>query len=147
MKNMKLSMKLIGGFIIVAIITLGVGMVGLLGVSNSQQNSHEIRGLEGISSELLQREIDHLNWARKVGKFQRNENMTTLEVEKDSHKCGFGKWYYSDKRKEAETKIPGIASVLAQIDDPHTKLHNSAIELEKLLQKGKAFRGQAITLQ
>ena len=146
MKNIKLSVKLIGGFIIVAVITLVVGMVGWTGVSNSQKVAQDIKGLDDISAELLQREIDHLNWARKVGQFQRNENMTALEVEKDSHKCGFGKWYYSDKRKEAETRIPEIANLLKQMEDPHTKLHNSAVELEKLLQKGKEFRSEAVAL-
>ncbi|OGP70531.1 MAG: hypothetical protein A2Y80_03755 [Deltaproteobacteria bacterium RBG_13_58_19] len=71
--------------------------------------------------------------------------MTTLEVEKDPHKCAFGRWYYSDQRKAAEAKIPELAPLLKQVEDPHTRLHNSAVELEKILQKGKEHRGEALT--
>jgi methyl-accepting chemotaxis protein len=145
MKKMKLSVKLVGGFCVVALITLGVGLVGWMGVSNSQKLSHEMQNLEGINATMLQKEIDHLNWARKVGEFQRDEKMTTLAVQKDPHKCGFGKWFYSENRKEAETKIPELAPLLAQMEGPHTQLHHSAIELEKLLKKGKEFRAQAIS--
>ncbi|MHB8068528.1 MAG: methyl-accepting chemotaxis protein [Desulfobaccales bacterium] len=146
MKNIRLSVKLIGGFIAVAVITLIVGLVGWVGVSDSQKVAREIKGLDGINAELLQREIDHLNWARKVGQFQRDENLTALEVEKDPHKCGFGKWYYSDKRKDAEARIPEIAPLLQQLEEPHAKLHSTAVELEKLLQKGKEFRSEATAL-
>ena len=144
MKNMKLSVKLVGGFIVVAIITLAVGVVGWLGVSNSQKVAQEVKGVSDINTEMLQREIDHLAWARKVGQFQRNENLTVLEVEKDPHKCAFGKWFYGDQRKDAETKVPGMAPLLKQVEDPHNKLHASAAELEKLLQKGKEHRGEAL---
>ena len=144
MKNLKLSVKLMGGFVVVAIITLAVGMAGWLGVSNSQKVAQEVKGVSDINAEMLQREIDHMAWARRVGQFQRNENMTALEVEKDTHKCAFGKWYYGDQRKAAEAKIPGIAPLLKQVEDPHTKLHNSAVELEKILQKGKEHRGEAL---
>ncbi|MEW6386633.1 MAG: methyl-accepting chemotaxis protein [Thermodesulfobacteriota bacterium] len=144
MKNLKLSVKLVGGFIIVAVITLAVGLVGWMGISNSQKVAQEVKGVSDVNAEMLQREIDHLAWARKVGQFQRNENLTTLAVEKDPHKCAFGKWYYSDQRKAAETKIPGIAPLLKQVEEPHTKLHSSAVELEKLLQKGKEHRGEAL---
>ena len=42
MKNMKLSMKLIGGFGAVALITLIVGFIGWIGVSNSVDDLPEI---------------------------------------------------------------------------------------------------------
>jgi len=144
MKNIRLSVKMVGGFIIVAIITFIVGMVGWMGVANYQKVVREIKQLDDINAELLTREIDHFNWVSKLGQFQRHENMTTLGVQKDSHKCEFGKWYDSTKRQDVETKIPAVAALLQQLEAPHTKLHNSAVELEKLLQKGKEFRGQAI---
>ncbi len=146
LQKTSLKLKLIGGFVIVGLITLGVGMAGWMGIANYQNVSDEIVELANTNVELLQREIDHLNWARRVGQFQRDENMTTLEVEKDPHKCGFGAWYYSDKRKEAEVNIPDIAAALKAIETPHAKLHNAAMELEKLLKQGKEFRSQAIAL-
>ena len=145
MKNMKLSVKLIGGFGLVALITLIVGFIGWNGVSSTINISKKSDYAQGVSKEILQREVDHLNWARKVGQFQRNENLTELEAEKDEHKCGLGKWYYGEDRKKAETEIPGIKELLVQVEEPHRKLHQSAQELEKILKKGKEFRNDAVS--
>ncbi|MBA4391995.1 MAG: chemotaxis protein [Desulfobacca sp.] len=146
MKNMRLSVKLIGGFAVVALITLIVGFVGWNGVSNSVAVSKKLTYSQNVAKEILQREVDHLNWARKVGQFQRDENATELGVEKDEHQCGFGKWYYGESRKLAETEMPEIKDLLIQIEDPHRKLHQSAQELETLLKKGKEFRKDALAL-
>jgi len=144
MKKLKLSVKLIGGFSIVAIIVLAVGFVGWNGVSNALRVTEKMSFTDNIAKQLLQREVDHLNWARKVGEFQRNESMTELAVEKDEHNCAFGKWYYSEDRKKAEAEMPEISGLLKGIEDPHRKLHNSAKELEKILKKGKDFRKEAV---
>ncbi len=145
-KNLKLSVKLVGGFLIVALITLVVGFMGWRGVSNTLKISHEVQDLENIRATMLAKEIDHLNWARKVGEFQRDATMTALPVQKDSHKCAFGKWYYSEARKKAEQQVPEIAPLLSRMEEYHTKLHKSAMNLEAMLQKGKEFRPQALKI-
>ncbi|MFZ5450993.1 MAG: methyl-accepting chemotaxis protein [Thermodesulfobacteriota bacterium] len=143
-KNLKLSVKLIGGFIIVALITLVVGFMGWSGISKTLKGSEEVSFTDGVAINILAREIDHLNWARKVGQFQRDENITELNVEKDPHKCAFGKWYDSDARKKAEEAVPGIKGLLQQVDEPHRKLHEAAQGLENILKKGKEHRGEAV---
>jgi hypothetical protein len=67
-----------------------------------------------IAKQLLQREIDHLNWARKVGQFQRDEKLVSLDIETDELECAFGKWYYGDERKKAEQEAPETKSFLKQ---------------------------------
>jgi len=145
-KGVKLSVKLVVGFLCVALITLLVGVMGWRGVSNMVRVYAATNQIKNIEGNFMAREIDHLNWARKVGEFQRDENLTTLQVEKDSHKCGFGKWYYSEARKQAETKIPELTPLMAKIEEPHAKLHKSALDLEAMLQKGKEFRTQAVEI-
>ncbi len=145
MKNMKLSTKLIGGFLLVALITVIVGFIGWQGVSDSVAVSQKLNNTQGVARELLQREVDHLNWVRKVGEFQRNETATEIDVEKDEHKCGFGKWYYGENRKAAENEMPEIKDLLLQIEDPHRKLHQSAQDLENILKKGPESRKEAIS--
>jgi hypothetical protein len=144
MGKMKLSVKLMGAFLILAVVTLIVGLAGWEGVSISQRSMEKVSRTENMARNLLQREIDHLNWARKVGEFQRNESLTELAVEKDEHKCGFGNWYYGEDRKTMEAAIPEVKDLLSQIEMPHKKLHQSAVELEKRLKKGKEFRQEAI---
>jgi DNA repair exonuclease SbcCD ATPase subunit len=140
-----LSFKLVGGFLLVALIVLGEGVIGWFGVLRFENLSQKVTFAEGIYKNLLQREIDHLNWAKKVSQFQFDENLKELGVEKNDHQCGFGKWYYGEERKKAETEIPVIKDLLAKIEDPHTKLHQSAKRLEEILQKGKESRPEALT--
>jgi methyl-accepting chemotaxis protein len=138
LKKLSLNKKLIGGFTVVAIITLMVGIVGWNGISNYRTASQHLSYMQDMERELTQREVDHLKWAMNVGKFQGDESIHALDVEKDEHKCGFGKWYYGDDRKNIEKSIPEISGLLAQIEEPHKKLHNSALELENILKKGKS---------
>ena len=144
MGKRKLSVTLAGGFLIIAGVTLIVGLTGWNGVSRLQTAMERVSFTENLARNWLQREIDHFHWAQKIGEFQGNENLSELGVEKDEHKCGFGRWYYSEDRKKMEAAIPEVRDLLSQIEEPHKKLHLSAVELEKRLKKGKAFRPEAI---
>ncbi len=146
MLNAKLGTRLIGCFSVVALVSLISGGMVWLQISASTETSHKTILSENISKELFQREIDHLNWVVKVGEFQRSENMIELGVEKDDHKCNFGKWYYSDARKGAEEIMPGIKPLLDKMEGPHKKLHESAEKLEAVLRKGKEHRREALEL-
>jgi methyl-accepting chemotaxis protein len=95
MKKLSLSFKLIGGFVIVAVITFIVGFIGWKGVRDYEKVSDHLFYMQEMEKELAQREVDHLKWVMNVSKFQGDESIRHLEVEKDEHKCGFGKWYYS----------------------------------------------------
>jgi methyl-accepting chemotaxis protein len=145
-KSMKLGTKLIGGFAVVGLITLTLGFICLNGISNIATTSEHLSFLGHIENQMLQREIDHLNWARKVGEFQRDESIVEVAVEKDDHKCGFGKWYYGEERKLAENAIPELSDLLKRIENPHKLLHQSAVELESLLKKGRDHRNEAVAL-
>ena len=46
-----------------------------------------------------------------------------LTIQTDPHKCAFGKWYYGEGRKEAEKLVPELKGPMAEIEDPHRKLH------------------------
>jgi methyl-accepting chemotaxis protein len=144
MKDVSLSVKLIGGFLIVGFIVLLVGFVGWTGVSTSDRIAADMNRVNGVAKQLLQGEIDHLNWARKVGHFQRDERITELGVEKDDHKCGFGQWYYGEDGKNAGEAIPLIKGLLKRIEEPHKRLHQSSQELENMLKKGGEFRKEAV---
>ena len=58
-----------------ALITLVVGFMGWKGISNTLKASEEMAFVDGVTKNILGREIDHLNWARKVGEFQSHERI------------------------------------------------------------------------
>ena len=144
MKNVTLSTKLIGGFFVIGSIVLVGGIIGWGGQRYTVALFSKVLIYDGIQREFLQREIDHFNWVRKVGEFQRNEDLTALGVETDEHRCGFGKWFYGEQRRKAEAAIPEITEILARMEEPHRKLHQSAIQLESILKKGRDSRPEAI---
>ena len=61
---------------------------------------------------MTQREVDHLKWAMNVAKFQGDESLHQLDVEKDEHKCGFGKWYYGDRERKPKELLLRWAGLL-----------------------------------
>jgi hypothetical protein len=144
MKRRGIGVKIMGSFLVVAAIGLIVGLFGWNGIKTSEEMAAKVGYANTIQRDLLQREIDHLSWARKVAQFQTDEKVTALGVEKDEHKCKFGIWYYGEGRRRAGEEIPGIQHLLGQIEEPHTRLHKSAQELERILEKGVEFRKEAM---
>jgi len=65
---MKLSLKLVGAFLILSVVVLIVGLARRNGVSNSPRAMEKMSTTQNMAGNLLPREIDHLNWAQKVGK-------------------------------------------------------------------------------
>jgi methyl-accepting chemotaxis protein len=102
------------------------GMRSILGNSSEAVLSSRLDGI------LAQKEVDHLNWVGKVQALLTDKTATALEVETDDHKCDFGKWLYSDARRQAEQDIPSLAPLLKEIEEPHRRLHESAIEIDKV---------------
>ncbi|MBI9081914.1 MAG: CZB domain-containing protein, partial [Pseudodesulfovibrio sp.] len=125
-KNMTIGKKLALGFAVVLCVLGGIVVMAFTGVGGIVTNAQEVIYGNELDGNMTQKEVDHLNWVNKVSALLTDENVTTLNVELDDHQCGFGKWLYSDARKEAEKQIPGLASTLKGIEEPHCKLHESA---------------------
>ncbi|MBD3219888.1 chemotaxis protein, partial [bacterium] len=106
-------------------------LLSYLGVGSIVRNAEEVIYGNGLDGELAQKEVDHLNWANGVNSLLSDEDVHELTVETDHRKCAFGRWLYSDDRTEAERHIPGLASILASIEEPHQHLHESAVHIAR----------------
>ena len=98
---------------------------------------------DDLIQELLKREIDHLKWASKVSSYIISGS-GPLDVQMDDSKCGFGQWYFGDKRKAAEARIPGIAAPLARLAEPHRLLHQAAKTIAEHKQAGDAAKASQV---
>ena len=96
------------------------------GVPGIVTNAVEVIFGNQLDGQMAQREVDHLNWANQVNALLTNDAITTLEVQLDDHECAFGKWLYGEERKKAEEKVPALAALLKEIEEPHRRLHESA---------------------
>ena len=122
-KNLKLRKKLGIGFGVVLFLLALVGFWTESGVGEIIKILRTTNQLNLLSQEILQREVDHLNWAANVSDLLTNNETTKLSVQTDPKLCAFGKWYYGEGRKIAEQILPGLKEKLVQIEACHTTWH------------------------
>lgn len=85
-------------------------------------------GFEAITQEqeemeymLNQRIQDHIEWVTELERCLDEDD--TFHLATDPHACAFGQWYDS-----YQTNVNTVAYHLRKIDEPHRKLHQTAIE-------------------
>jgi len=133
--GMTIGKKIFVGFALVLLLLGGLAFTSYLGFDRFEGNSTEVINGVKLDAELAQREVDHLNWAGKITAVLLSGG-TELALETDPHKCGFGKWYYGEGREQAEKQYPALKSLISEIEEPHKKLHESAIALKGSLASG-----------
>jgi methyl-accepting chemotaxis protein len=85
---------------------------------------------------LLEREIDHLNWAAKIrDTFLKGERK--LDVQTDPTLCALGKWLQSEPARKAYSQGDRqFRSLWDEMAASHRRLHESAKVIQALLQAG-----------
>lgn len=137
-KNLKLGKKLGVGFGLMLILITAVGLWAIFGISGIVGNASEVIDGNKLRGEMVQREVDHLNWANKVSELLNDDKVTKLDVQTDPTQCAFGKWYYGEERKQAEQMVPAIAPILAEIEKYHSNLHESAAHIGEVFHQADA---------
>ncbi len=77
---------------------------------------------------------DHLEWAGAIQKAIL-DNEDSINVQTDPKLCGFGKWLYSDAVAKIASSDSILGTHIAQVKEPHKKLHNSVKEIQSLYRK------------
>jgi methyl-accepting chemotaxis protein len=142
-QNIKLGKKIMIGIGAVLCMLFLVGISAFLGISSIVKGGQEVAGGNALRGELLQREVDHLKWAQAVGAFVHDDKAGALNVQLDYTQCGFGKWYYGKGKKEAVALLGALDSPLNAIEEPHRKLHESAVLIQDLHKSGKYAEARA----
>ncbi|MEW6593551.1 MAG: methyl-accepting chemotaxis protein [Thermodesulfobacteriota bacterium] len=130
--DIRIARKLMIGSGSILVLLFLVAIWAVAGLGFVVDNGKEMASGNNLRGELLQREVDHLNWAQKVASHVMDEQSRELEVEFDHTKCGFGKWYYGEGREDAEKLLADLKNPLASIEEPHRKLHESAAKIRKI---------------
>ncbi len=134
-KDYKLSTKFTIGFGAILVLLLVTGGWSVFGIKGIVGNAEEVIDGNKLRGEIVQREVDHLKWSIALNSLLTDDNITKLDIETDPHKCGFGKWFYGEGRTGAELLLPQLSDILSQLEEPHRKLHESAIEIQKVFRQ------------
>lgn len=128
---MKLGTKILLGFLVILIILGVLSLMTVFNIGDIVENASEVIEGNKLSGSMVERKVDHMEWAAQLNSFITNPEITELTINTDPKKCGFGTWYYSDAREEAERLVPQISSILSGIEQPHNELHQSAVAIEE----------------
>jgi methyl-accepting chemotaxis protein len=131
-QNLRLSMKLGGGFGIVLLLICTIITLTYIGVEKIIDDSKNVITGNSLDGVMVQKELDHLNWASTLNTFLNGSTSNALEVETDDHNCGFGQWLYGEERKRAEELVPRLVTLFKKIEAPHKILHSSALAIKKI---------------
>jgi methyl-accepting chemotaxis protein len=138
LKDMTFGQRIGTGFGIMLVLITAIGVMSFTGVSGIVSNADVVIHGNELERMIAQKEVDHLAWANKVNKLLTDDTVTTLDVETDDHKCGFGEWLYGEERTAAETLVPSLAPLLKEIEEPHLKLHGSAVSIKEVYKQANA---------
>ncbi len=132
LSNPGIGKKIGIGFTIVLVLMAVATGRAWLGMGSVVDNAAEVIDGNALRAEMIQREVDHLMWADKVNALLTDPDVHAVDVQTDPHKCGFGQWYYGEGRTAAEELVPALTPVLAGLEDPHRRLHESAEKMDRL---------------
>jgi len=143
---MKLSVgkKIGGGFLVVLVLLTVVGVIGFFGSRHLLNQAIKLDKFHEHEAELIQMEVDHLNWANKVAAQLADPDCKKIEAEVDEHKCNFGKWFYGEGRKEIEEHFPTLAPIFSATEKPHHDLHNTVEGMNAVLAGGAGAGGPSL---
>ncbi len=128
-KNWSLARKIGSGFGVILTLLCVVAVWSVTGIGGIVGNADEVISGNQLKALMVQKEVDHLNWAGHVSDLINNDQVTVLNVQTDPHQCAFGQWYYSDERRQAEELVPELQPILAALEAPHAHLHESAVRV------------------
>ena len=80
LRKLTLKMKLLLGFGAVLFLLLVVGILSFAGVSGMKGEAENVLHRSKLSSDMIQKEIDHLQWANKISTLLTDTNVTQVAL-------------------------------------------------------------------
>ena len=143
-KNILIGRKIFIGFFCVVLVSIVAQSIVALRIGTIERETKLTELLKNDISSLLASETAHVAWANSVSNFIFSDKVTKLTVAVDGRECGFGKWFYSNKKTEFVQRVPKVRSIFVTIEPLHTKLHETAVRINNAMQKQDQAAAMAI---
>lgn len=129
--NLTIGRKLGLGFGLVLLLLAAVNVFNFSSYRAIEDQTHAAQEACANQAFSIEKEVDHLKWMAQLSALFLDENVTEVTVQTDPHKCGLGKWLYSEETRRLKEEDPQLAGIIDQIEAPHQELHESAIKIGK----------------
>jgi len=130
---MRLHTKILGGFMIITIVALTLGIMGLVSTVTLNNITEELKQLQHENDSISKVLNAHYVWRQGLTESVLTGSEFTGAL--DPNTCALGIWYQSDQAKNMDD--PHLMNMLAKIDDPHEFIHNEAKNVVALVQAGE----------
>ena len=121
---MKLRTKLYGGFSILTVLALIIGITSLVIARQVGTQSSLMVDYAESSNKMNEMYEAHLIWKSNVEETFLF-NLDQIDVQLDGHKCGFGSYFYGDDMVALKSLSSETATILTEVEDVHLELHDS----------------------
>ena len=130
---MKLKTIIFGAFALMAIISLLVGVTGVISTNRLANDSGELKKLLSESSGVRNVLNAHFIWRQML--MESVQYGTEFKGSLDSSTCALGKWITSDEAKGIEDAE--ILAMLSTVHGPHDYIHSRTKDVVALMDEGK----------
>ena len=131
-RNLSLRSKILTGISIVLVLLLLLTGLALNNLDSIAGQGKAMAAGNQLRGELLQRKVEHMEWASALFQFIDDDKKKQLDIQLDYRQCSLGRWYYGEGRRVAEARAPELRDTLAALEEPHRALHASAQQIKEV---------------
>ena len=131
-KNLKIGKKLSIGFGTIIVLLIVLSIFNYQSFVTTKDNVSKVEETNNNTIFMVEKEVDHLNWLNGLTNLFLDDNVKEVTVQLDDHKCGLGKWLYSEETQQLASNNPELAALLNKIKEPHNQLHSSASHINQV---------------
>lgn len=124
-KNLKIGKKLALGFGIVLLLLTLLSAYNYSTLSSIDNETTVAQTAYNDRAFAIEKEVDHFKWMSGLSNLFLDDNVNEVTVQLDDHKCGLGKWLYSEETKLACAEDPKLNAIVEKMKVSHAKLHAS----------------------
>jgi len=139
-KDLPIGKKLSLSFGFLFFVVLVLGIFWQRGLVNLKDIEGRKTGLIELRDKLREMQVVHYRWVDALRETARKG--VKFEGELDPKECVFGKWYYSYK-----LPYPELEESFKALEEPHRRLHQSAVPVIHAVQRGNMAEAERFSLQ
>ncbi len=113
-KNLTLAKKSFLGTTVFILLVVFLSGWALVGINDIIGSAVEVTQTNNLRNQILQRQIEHINWAAELADYVDEDLRGELMLETDPHKCAFGLWFYGEGTPPGGKSYPGVGPGVAK---------------------------------